>query len=217
MEFNGFAGADFDFFRRKDKITKDEYEKLRNEVKLHFRGLLYSLQKKYHQKTNGVLELQKDFQNFNKRSINIESSYKNEGGKSEIGIILNSDHLKIDLNTKAESGEEIKKIMTILKDKKNLIWEQLSGNKFMIVYYEPLMKNKKENIVKLTSHDISNKNYEAFIKGLEKYLDEERCQIKFGIGAVYHKNESVKQGKNLENIVFDTFMKFLDLKEKLVG
>lgn len=216
MEFNGFAGSDFDFFRRKDKISKDEYEKLRNEIKLHFRGLLYSLQKNYHLKTNGVLELQKDFQNFNKRSTNIEALHKGEGDRDGLAITLNSDHLRIEMYSVAETGEEIHSLADILKSRKSLIWEYLAQNKFMVIYYETQLKNKKTDTIKLTSHDMSSKNYESFIKDLDKCSEVEKCQIKLGIGAVYHKNECVKQAKNFENTTFETFMKLLELKQKLV-
>ncbi|WDU82188.1 hypothetical protein [Caloramator sp. Dgby_cultured_2] len=67
MDFNGFVAADFDFFKKKDKFTKEEYDKFRNEVKLHFRKFCYELQKIYHKNTDGVLELDKEFHGFSKK------------------------------------------------------------------------------------------------------------------------------------------------------
>ena len=74
MEFIGLPAGDFDFFKKKDKMSKDDYERQRNEVKLHFRSLCYEIQKIHHKKTNGVLEVNKEFQNFNKRSTNISTT-----------------------------------------------------------------------------------------------------------------------------------------------
>lgn len=215
MEFNGFVVGDFDFFRKKDKAPKDEYEKQRNELKLHFRGFLYSLQKKYHLKTNGVLELQKDFQNFNKRSTNIEATYREEGWKREVAIALTSDALRVELIHTAIGVEGIKEAAEILKKNKSLIWEYLTQSKFMNLNFEVIDRNKKIGNMKLTSHDISGKNYETFIEEIEKFSGNDRYQLRLGLGGVYHKNECVKQAKALENTAFDLLISLMDLNNRI--
>ena len=103
MDFNGLQAADFDFFKKKEKMQKDEYEKGRNDVKVHFRGLCYEMQKIYHKNTGGVLVLDKDFQNFNKRSSSIFADHRVEESKFRISILMNCDHLKVETDVLSQN------------------------------------------------------------------------------------------------------------------
>lgn len=215
MDFNGLQSADFDFFKKKEKMLKDEYEKGRNDVKLHFRGLCYEMQKIHHKKTGGVLVLGKDFQNFNKRSSDIYADHRIEGSSFEVLILMNSDHLKIETEVLSSNDIEAKNILDILKNKKNIIWELVMSNKYIIIYSEIMGKDKKNNYMKLLSHDINTKNYDSFISFIENSISSGKTTFKLGIGYVYPKSECLKQGKNIAGIAYDSMNNLVEYVKKI--
>lgn len=215
MEFNGLVGIDFDFFKKKDKMTREEYESGRNEVKQHFRSLCYELQKIYHKKTGGVLELDKNFQNFNKRSNSIVIEHKNEINNFKMNIQLNSEYLSIELDFKSQDQSHSQYILDILKNKKNIIWEYMMANKYMVLYAEFESKNKKNNIFKITALDINNKNYENFISFIENNIKEEKNNFTIQLGYMYSKNECIKQGRNFVNTAYDAVINIMEMQTRL--
>jgi hypothetical protein len=215
MEFAGFIGADFDFFRKKDKMTKEEYEKGRNNVKIHFRGLCYEIQKIYHTKTGGVFDLDKEFQNFNRRSKEIWAEHRDIENKCCIDLQLNGEFLSITQSLESKDLNELETIIAILTNKKNIIWQCLSSNKHMMIYAEFPQKAKKINSLQLSSLNISNKNYDAFVDFINDNKANEKYVSKVVIGYNFSKNECVKQGQNFKNTAYDAVINMLKLKEEL--
>jgi hypothetical protein len=216
MDFNGLQAADFDFFKKKEKMLKDEYEKGRNDVKLHFRSLCYEMQKIHHKKTGGVLTLEKDFQNFNKRSNNIYVEHIVEDTKFRVFILINCDHLKIENEVLSENAVDAQYVLDIIKNKKSIVWELAMSNKFAMIYAEILGKDKKNNYMKLSSLDINAKNYDSFISFIENNISKGKTAFKLGIGYVYPKSECLKQGKNIAVTSYDSMNNLLDNLKKLV-
>jgi hypothetical protein len=213
MEFNGFVGSDFDFFKKKDKLDKEAYERGRNEVKVHFRGLCYEIQKIYHTKTGGVLELQKDFQNFNRRSNNIFVEHNSKNYK--VIIALNGDSLDIELICSVSSTEEGEMLLKFLKERKNVVWEYLMSGKHMHLYLEEQLKSRKNRIFSFNSIEMNGKSYESIINFIEEKVKQNKHNITFAIGYSFNKKECLRQGKGLLGTAYDTTMKMMELKTKL--
>lgn len=216
MDFNGLQAADFDFFKKKEKMLKDEYEKGRNDVKLHFRSLCYEMQKIHHKKTGGVLTLDKDFQNFNKRSSSIFADHLVDESKFKILILMNSDHLRIETEVVSENESDAQYVLGIIKDKKNIIWELMMSNKFTMLYVEIIGKDKKNNYMKLSSLDINTKNYDSFISFIENNIAKDKTAFKLGMGYIYPKSECLKQGKNIAGASYDSINSLCDYLKKIV-
>jgi hypothetical protein len=215
MEFNGFTGADFDFFRKKDKMSRDDYEKGRNNLKLHFRSLCYEIQKVYHQKTGSVLYLQKEFQSFNKRSNDIVVERINNENNCKVVVVFNSDCLNIELRLLCEDKIKFENAIETLKNKRPSIWQFLSSNKHVIIHADIPQRNKKNIVYKLTSIDISNKNYDSFIENVNN-INKDKYTCNICIGYNLPKNECIKQGKNLKNIAYDAVISILNLEQSLI-
>jgi hypothetical protein len=215
MDFNGLTGGDFDFFKKKDKMLKEEYETRRNDLKMHFRSLCYEIQKMYHKNTDGVFEVNKEFQNFNKRSMNISAEHKNSEDSS---IILNMDsnNLKVELILNSSDEKSSGKIMTIINNKKTVLLEHAMSSKYMVIYAEFAGRNKKDNMMKLSALDVNNKNYDNFISFINKGVSEGKHEFTLGTGYAYSKNECVKQGKALSNTVYGSTIELMDLFNKIV-
>lgn len=215
MDFNGLTGGDFDFFKKKDKMLKEEYEARRNELKMHFRSLCYEIQKMYHKNTNGVFEVNKEFQNFNKRSMNIAAEHKNNENSSII-LDMDSNNLKVELVFDSKDEKSSNEIMSIINSKKAVLLEHAMSSKYMIIYAEFTGKNKKENMVKLSALDVNNKNYDNFISFINKGISDGKHEFTLGTGYVYSKNECVKQGKALSNTIYSSTLELIDLFNKIV-
>lgn len=217
LEFTGFIGADFEFFRKKDKMTKEDYEKGRNNVKLHFRGLCYEIQKIYHQKTGGVFDLDKEFQNFNRRSNEIRAEHNDKAEEKGCNITfqLNGESLTILINIESQDLSGMESIMDMLTNKKSSIWQYLSSNKHMMIYAEFPQKNKKSNLLQLNSLNVSHKNYDGFVDFVKENINKEKYACKVGIGYNFPKSECLKQGKNFKNTAYDAAMNMLELKKEL--
>lgn len=210
MEFNGFTSMDFDFFRKKDKMSDAEYEKRRNEVKLHFRSLCYEIQKIYHKKTGGVLEMDKDFQSFNKRSSSIFVERPNDEGKSRLRIQMNSDGITVE--TYIQLGEDItpQKILNVFADNKNALWNYAMSGKNTIIYCVLTLKNNKTELYKLTSAEMNRKGYDSFSEEVSGKL--EGCKgIRLATGYVYNKDECIKQSKAFQNIAYTAVVETMKL------
>lgn len=216
MDFNGLLSTDFDFFRKKDKMQKDEYEKGRNEVKMHFRSLCYEMQKIHHKKTNGVLEIEKDFQNFNKRSTNIFANHDPGLNRFKVCIKMNGEHLGIEAELQSNNEEDAQYIMEILKNKKSVLWGFMMSNKYMVIYGEVISKDKKNNFIKLSSLDVNAKNYDNFISFVENAVAKGKTSFKIGIGYMYPKSECVKQGKSIANTSYEAINNLRLALEKIV-
>lgn len=216
MEFIGLSGADFDFFKKKDKITKEEYEKGRNDVKSHFRGLCYELQKIYHKNTGGVLELQKDFQNFNKKSISIAAEYITGVENSNVEILMNAESAGIVLSLFSLNSQTAEWALNIVKNKRNDVWEYLLGDKNSSIRIEFNTKSKKNNEIKLSSLEINKKNYDNLISFIEKNIADGKYEFKLHIGCSFSKNECIKQNKAFSNTAYAAVMSTLRLKDSIL-
>lgn len=215
MEFNGLLSTDFDFFRKKDKMTKDEYEKGRNDVKNHFRGLCYEMQKIYHRKTNGVLEINKDFQNFNKKCVNIFAEFGGKVDKVKKVIEMNTENISIKLILESQNEDDSKYILDLLYNKKDKIWEYVIADKHNQINCGFKYKNNRVDSIKYNSLDINTKNYEAFIGFIENNVKTGKVEFEVSILHTCPKNEAVKQSKNLPNIVYGDMISINELYIKL--
>lgn len=214
MDFNGLTGGDFDFFKKKDKMLKEEYEARRNELKMHFRSLCYEIQKIYHKNTNGVFEVNKEFQNFNKRSMNIAAEHKNNENSSII-LDMDSNNLKVELVLNSKDEKSSNELMAIINKKRNILLEHAMSSKYMVIYAEFTGKSKKDNMIKLSALDVNNKNYDNFMSFINKGISEGKYEFKLGTGYIYNKNECVKQGKTLSNTVYNSTLELMDLFSKI--
>lgn len=215
MEFNGLTGVDFDYFKNKDKLSKEEYERIRNDLKMHFRALCYQMQKNHHSKTGGVLELQRDFHSFNKKSTDIYSEYKGSSNDFRVIIKLDKDALSIESVFSSYSKDEAYKIIDILTNKKMKLWEFVLSNKFMHMHIEFSKKNRKSNELKLNSLEINNKNYDNFILFIENNIKEDNYIFDLKIGYSFPKNECIRQGKNLVNLSYNSLINIKEMIEKI--
>lgn len=214
MEFCGFTGNDFDFFKKKDKMSGEEYEKSRNCVKLHFRSLCYEMQKSYHKKTGGVLQLDKDFQNFNKRSNSIFVEGPIGDGPSRLRIQMNCD--KVIVETYIQLGENVtpQRMASMLVENKYVIWNYAMSSKNMVIYCEISSKNNKGELYKLTAGEINKKNYDNFAESIGSKL--EGCKkARLAVGYSFNRDDCIKQGKEFHNTVYDAAMEIMKLGAQL--
>lgn len=202
MEFLGFTAEDFDFFRKKEKMTKEEYEKNRNLVKLHFRSLCYELQKIYHRTNESVLEVNKEFSNFNRRSLDLGADY---GTKTEVVrkmIDLNCDYLGLRLVFSSMNEDTSSRVLELVRNRKDVIWNYMMLDKHNQILVSFKGKSGKPETLKLTSLDMNEKNYESLLLFIEKHIKAGKLNFELVIQHVCPKNEAVKQNKNLANILF---------------
>lgn len=216
MEFNGLLASDFNFFKKKEKLLKEDYEKERNDIKLHFRGLCYELQKTYHKKNGGVLEIEREFQNFNKRSTFISAKHILKQGELEIELILGADSLSLELSLICGNKDNGNWIVDILKNKKSSFWNYIMGNKNMYLLADFNVKNKREGSFKLSSLDINMKNYDNFIAIIEENKEKKKILYRLGIGYSFSKNECIKQDKNIVNFIYDGMINLTEFAEEIL-
>lgn len=214
MDFCGFTGKDFDFFKNKDKMSGEEYEKSRNHVKLHFRSLCYEMQKSYHKNTGGVLELDKDFQNFNKRSNSIFVERPVGEGPSRLRIQMNCDGIIVE--TYIQLGEDVtpQRMASMLLENKNIIWSYAMSNKNMIIYCEMALKKNKEELYKLASGEMNKKNYDSFIESICSKLEGYK-KARLAVGHKFSRDDCIKQGKGLHNTTYAAAMDIMKLGTQL--
>jgi hypothetical protein len=215
MDFNGLCGMDFDFFKKKGKMAREEYEKSRNEVKLHFRGLCYELQRTYHKKTGGVLTLDKEFHNFNKKSNDIFVEHKYDDKCYKILIGLNSESINIELLHNCDDLYQYQYLIEIFKNRRDTILQFISSEKHRILYASFPQKNKKPVFLKLTSHEIFSKSYDNFIDFINTNISNDKYDFKVGIGYSFPRNECIKQGKAFANTAYDALIKVMKLEKDL--
>jgi hypothetical protein len=215
MEFLGLTTEDFDFFRKKDKMSKQEYEKSRNEVKHHFRGLCYELQKIYHKRTAGVLNINKEYPNFNKRSINISADYGEQISNIKKTIEMNTENVSIRLNLEAHDEEMSKFIIDALKTKKSAIWDYIIADKHNQISCSFKLKGNKFDTIKYNSLDMNAKNYDSFLSFVEDNVNSGKYEFNISILHTCPKNEAIKQSKNLSTIIYEDMVCTSNLCSKL--
>lgn len=215
MEFTGFEGKDFDFFKKKDKLSREDYESGRNHVKLHFRELCYEIQKIYHKNTNGFLQIERDFQNFNKRSSFISARHLTPLKGVYINMQMDYEGFTAELIRQSLSLNDSEQIIDILKSNKDIIWEYIMGSKSMHVYVDFEGKEKDEGVVKLSALDMNTKNYDKLLNFIIENNSIGKNTYKFGIGYLFSKGECTKQGKDFTNSAYAAISNLLDLSKKL--
>ncbi len=210
MEFCGLMSMDFDFFKRKDKMSSEEYEKSRNDVKLHFRSLCYEMQKMYHQKTGGVLELDKGFQSFNKRSSSIFVEKLIGEGPTRLRIQMNRDGITVETYLQLSKDITPEKISSTFMENKEIIWNYAMSSKNMVLCLEVSTKSNKVEIYKLKAGEINKKNYDNFVDTVSSKLKECK-EARLAIGYTYSKDECIKKSKDLQNTVYTAAMEAIKL------
>jgi hypothetical protein len=210
MEFSGLTSKDFDFFKKKDKMSSEEYEKSRNDVKLHFRSLCYEMQKSYHKKTGGVLELDKDFQNFNKRSNCIFVERPIGEGPSRLRIRMNCDGITVETYVQLSEDITPQRMASMLMENKNVIWNYAMSSKNMVIYCEIASKNNKGELCKLAAGEINKKNFDSFAESISSKVEDCRG-ARLAVGYTYSKDECIKQSKGFHNTAYAATMEVMKL------
>lgn len=198
MEFLGFEAVDFDFFKNKEKYSKEDYNKYRDEMKLHFRSLCYEIQKVYHKKTDGFFELERDFQKLNKKSENIRVEHKVEEG-SKVVIQLNSEELAVFFETDD--------IDLILREK-NKLQEYIYSSKKSFIALIQSGKNKNSQLFRVGCLDFNDKIYDLLIKKVEE-------ASLFLIGVSFNKQTCLKQQKQLINTLYNELIRLMEFTKEL--
>jgi len=183
-------------------MTKEEYDKVRNDFKLRFRKFCYELQKQYHKATNGVLELDKEFHGFTKKSEEI-AAFSNLSEGSKLKIYLNSEYLGIVLELNCSNYEDL------LSSKKDIVWNFILSNKHTFAEFFPNSKGTKN--IKILSHELNSKNYENIIAAIKNSPNKTTSFIH--IGYLFNKNEAVKQGKDIVKNAHDALIKTIELNK----
>lgn len=214
MEFNGLTSANFDFFKKKDKMLREEYEKNKNELKLSFRSLCYEIQKIYHKSTNGVFEINKEFQNFNKKSSYITAQHCDEGTLG-ISLQLNSENITIHCCALCNDESETDAIENVINTKRDIVREYIMGNKYAVINADFPLKNKKPNNMKISSINANNKNYDSLLEYIKNNKEQGRFNLNVSIGCIYPKGECIKQGKKFALTAYDSIMDIMELRDKL--
>ncbi|MCX7903462.1 MAG: hypothetical protein N2486_03015 [Caloramator sp.] len=198
MDFNGFVAADFDFFRKKDKLTKEEYDKFRNDIKLHFRKFCYELQKIYHKNTGGVLELDKEFHGFSKKSDEI-AAYNLIKDDLRIKFFLNCENVGTCLELKHDNLKDI------LSKHRDAIRQFIFSNKHAFIEVQTFGKSSDKKM-RISSLDFSEKNYELFL------MEANKSKILL-VGFIYNKNEVFKFGKDITKHIYENFFEINKIKD----
>lgn len=198
MEFLGFETMAFDFFKNKDKYSKEDYNKYRDEMKLQFRSFCYEIQKLYHKKTGGFFELERDFQKLSKKSENIRAEHNvDKGGK--VVIQLNSEELAIFFETEDKG---------LMLNKKSHLQEYIYSNKKSFIALTKSGKNKNGEIMRVGCLDFNEKMYNL----LTQKLEESTLLL---IGVSFNKQTCIKQQKQLVQSVYDELMKIVCFTKEL--
>ncbi|MCX7950674.1 MAG: hypothetical protein N2594_01835 [Clostridiales bacterium] len=192
MEFLGLEAMAFDFFKNKDKYSKEDYNKYRDEMKLQFRSFCYEIQKLYHKKTDGFFELERDFQKLSKKSENIRAEHNvDKGGK--VVIQLNSEELAVFFETEDKG---------LILNKKSHLQEYIYSNKKSFIALTQSGKNKNNEIMRVGCLDFNEKMYNL----LTQKLDASTLLL---IGVSFNKQTCIKQQKQLVQSVYDELMKIV--------
>lgn len=216
MEFNGFTSSDFDFFKKKDKMSRQQYDEYKSKIKLHFRSLCYEAQKLYHKNTGGVLNMNKDFQGFTKKSSNISiQSIDEEKFKFEMGMDLEGIYFKC--FSIAKSEEDAKYIYEVINNKKNNIKDFMLTNKHVIIVGEFKDKNTTLEKCRINSFGSNNKNIDSLIESINQSISENKYNMEVYIEINYPKGECIKNGKHFANISYNTIIKLIELRNILLS
>lgn len=210
IEFEGFVSHDFDFFKKKDKLAKEEYNNLRNNLKQNFRSMCYEIQKMYHSNTNGFYEIDKEFQNFGKKSTEIEARHVLEESRYSIVYELNSNNISISLSM-PNLAENIENTLDVIKSKKDKLMDVIMQSKNVEMYASIGRGSKENNIIKLHGFEASSKNCEAFLNSIESAVKEGKNILNISIKYIYNKNECIKLGKDFISTAYDCTMKLYDI------
>lgn len=213
MEFQGFQASDFDFFRKKDKMQRVEYEKGRNDIKHHFRSLLYEFQKLYHSETSGVLNLDKEFQNFTKKSTLLMSQIYMLEGLFKCFVSIDSDRLIISSRAELVSTEDFLNLSNSLKQNRNDIINFAADNKNFQLCVIPALKHKNIQGVKFSSIDITGKNLDSLQDKLMSMEEKKVYPYYISFDLVYTKMECVKLSKGASQVAYKALKGSMGLTE----
>lgn len=215
MEFIGFSSDNFEFFRKKDKMSKAEYEKNRNAVKLGFRCLCYDMQKLYHKKTDGVLEINKEFSNFSKRSVNISADYGKNTETAKSIIEMNIDNVAVKLICTSNNEEAARSVLSRLTDAKKQIIDFLVSEKHNQINYSLRGKGNRIEINKLNSLDVTENSFDGILTRLGESIAAGKYDFEIAIQHTCPKAEAIKQEKNLPEVLYEDMLTIMDLRSVL--
>ena len=210
IEFEGFVSHDFDFFKKKDKFTKEEYNTIRNGLKQSFRSMCYEIQKLYHSNTDGFYEIDKEFQNFGKKGMEIIAQHVMEDNKYKIVYELNADNISIGLHFPSQT-DDIEKSIETIKNKKSTLIDLIMQSKNMQMSAQVNRNSKDNTIIRLHGFEASNKNFDAFINSIETAKKDGKNISNISIKYVYSKNECIRLGKSFTVTSYNCTMKLYKL------
>ncbi|MDI6619280.1 MAG: hypothetical protein QME45_11515 [Clostridiales bacterium] len=221
MDFMGFTGDDFEFFKRKNDLAKAEYNDKREQMKKHFREFCYQVQKSYHTSTGKVLTLEKDFKGLNKMKSSISANCDIESsGIFNLKIDFYRDNIGIYIECpKGRDYDGIKKLEDILTNKKDTLTGFFKGNRNMILMllYSESKKSNNNNgheEMKLSNNELCFGNYDMLVKKIEELLPpcyNKKSTLNIKIGMQYLKPDALKIGKALPSRACSEIIGLLDL------
>jgi len=225
MEFSGFISSDFDFFKKKNSMEKNEYNTKREEVIRHFREYCYELQKIYHSNTGKTLLLDKDFHglNKNKNSLVAKSSVE---GVDFVNLKIQQDKNCISIKLICPPDGDPKKyevmkqkIMTrgdvfvrFFKENKNMLIVLLRRTSKKLgddSWIEEFRYNNNELVLGNYNNLIENMNR------LQPVPDDNKKLAGMHIGMEISKGDAVRAGKVLASRSCSEIINLLDLCQKL--
>lgn len=215
MEYNGFTMSDFDFFKKRDKMEKNDYEKGRNDLKMHFRGFCYEMQKEYHKKTGGVFEISHDYQSFTKKSTSICALKELKDNMFDLYMELNSENIIIEISFSPTSVQSGKEFVEILKSKKDVFKEYVMKSNNIALAYKYVGKDKKVDSYKIKSIDMNSRNYETLVTKLEEMVSKGKLPFRFSAGSIYTKKECTAQKKEFIHTAYESAMNLIQLAQEL--
>lgn len=228
MDFLGFSNSDFDFFKKKSTMDKQEFDARKEEVKRHFREFCYQVQKCYHSTTGGTLSLDKDFQGLNRNRNCIMAKSQVHGidimeqviemGQDKISIYLvcpKTDNTNVDLQT----------LKNLMEEKQDVFLKYFKQNKEMSIALcsRNVKKSSSEDWgeeYKFDNKELSLEGCKLLINNIDKFQAQDtgnKVQHSIRIRAQFLKNDVVRTGKALAERSCSEIIKFQNLCTALQG
>jgi hypothetical protein len=206
MDFVGFVNSDFDFFKKKTTMDKQEYDERKEEVKRHFREFCYQVQKCYHLVTGGTLVLDKDFQglNRNRNSITAKSQVYGFDIMEQV-MEMNQDKIFIYFVCPKSDGNsaDLQVLKNLIEDKKDIFSRFFKENKevSLALFSRHVKKAASEDWIdecKFDNSELSLGDYKILVSNIEKLQSQEvvnkiKCSIR--IRTQFSKNDIIRTGK----------------------
>lgn len=218
MDFSGFENADFDFFRKKGSMNKEEYDIKKEEVRRHFRELCYQIQKSYHSTTGRTLALDKDFAGLGKIKNMISAKSKIEGmDYFNLCIFQTQDGISINLACPpADEFIQYQRLKNVMASRKELFAKFFKENRNTYIVlckrnYRKPGDDAWEEEFKFDNNELCLGNFDLLTGNMDRLQPFPMENKKLGglyIRTQFLKSESVKLGKQLPSRICTEIIKF---------